>query len=88
VARSTAGTAGSHVTRIDANDVRLFASASIAAGYAHSYWRVSAEHHARALLQAPYLMVTYVFLGEQPAIGGGGPALHAGFETPAGGCRG
>ena len=77
VARSTAGTAGSHVGQeIDAQVSFVYSpQLQIGGGYAHL---VPGEFLKNTTpgrsYKAPYVMVTYVFLGEQPAtrvIGGG-----------------
>ncbi len=73
VARSAAGTAGSHVGQeIDAQVSFVYSpQLQIGGGYAHL---VPGEFLKNTTpgrsYKAPYVMVTYVFLGEQPAIGG------------------
>ena len=73
VARSTAGTAGRHVGQeIDAQVSFAYSpQLQIGGGYAHL---VPGEFLKNTTpgrsYKAPYVMVTYVFLGEQPAFGG------------------
>jgi alginate export protein len=73
VARSTAGTAGQYVGyEFDGQVVYAYSpQLQIAGGYAHmvpgEFLRNTTPGRT---YKAPYMMVTYVFIGEQPAIGG------------------
>ena len=74
VARSTAGTAGSHVGQeIDAQVSFAYSpQLQIGGGYSHlvpgEFLKNTTPGHS---YKSPYVMVTYVFLGEKPAIGRG-----------------
>ena len=73
VARSLAGTAGRHVGQeLDAQATYIYsAQLQINGGLAHmipgEFLKNTTPGRAYTY---PYVMVTYVFLGEQPAIGG------------------
>jgi hypothetical protein len=73
VARSTAGTAGRHVGQELDGQVSFAYSPQlqIAGGYAHLFTGEFLRNTTPGRsYKAPYVMVTYVFLGEQPALGG------------------
>jgi hypothetical protein len=73
VARSAAGTAGRHVGQeVDIQAAYTYSpQLQIGGGYAHlmpgEFLKNTTPGHAYSY---PYLMITYVFLGEKPAIGG------------------
>lgn len=73
VARSVGGAAGTHVGQeVDAQAIYIYSpQLQIAGGYAYlipgEFLRNTTPGHAYSY---PYVMVTYVFLGEQPAVGG------------------
>lgn len=73
VARSPAGTAGRHVGQeVDGQLAYTYSpQLQLAAGYAHVLPGQFLENMTPGRsYRSPYLMVTYVFLGETPAIGG------------------
>jgi hypothetical protein len=73
VARSAAGTAGRHVGHeLDAQAVYAYSpQLQIGGGYAHLIPGTFLTNTTPGLTyKSPYIMVTYVFIGEQPAIGG------------------
>ena len=73
VARSSAGTAGRYVGQeVDAQTTYIYSpQLQIAGGFAHlipaTFLKNTTQGHA---YDYPFVMVTYVFLGEKPAIGG------------------
>jgi hypothetical protein len=76
VARSAAGTAGRHVGHeLDAQAGYAYSpQLQIAGGYAHMVPGAFLTNTTPGYTyKSPYLMVTYVFVGEQPAIGGRRP---------------
>jgi hypothetical protein len=73
VTRSATGTAGRHVGHeIDGQVAYTYSpQLQIGAGYAHVLPGEFLKGTTTGLAyKYPYVMVTYVFLGEQPAIGG------------------
>jgi hypothetical protein len=73
VARSAAGTAGRHVGHeLDVQAVYAYSpQLQVGGGYAHLVPGTFLTNTTPGLTyRSPYIMVTYVFIGEQPAIGG------------------
>jgi hypothetical protein len=73
VARSSAGTAGRYVGQeVDVQTAYIYSSQlQVAGGFAHlipgTFLKNTTRGHAYSY---PFVMITYVFLGEKPAIGG------------------